>query len=85
MQCWHLSLSAHWTISAAGPEGTNGARAASSQRSLSPHMRPQSVEELDILALLLWEAAGQVGDGSRVYCHLLLGRRQMIHKVPAGM
>ena len=48
-------------------------------------MRPQSVEELDILALLLWEAAGQVGDGSRVYCHLLLGRRQMIHKVPAGM
>lgn len=85
MQCWHLSLSVDWTISAPGPEGSDGAPAGSPQQSLSPDMRPQSVEELHLLVLLLWEAAGQVGDGSRVYCHLLLGRRQMIDKVPAGM
>ena len=63
MPCWHLSLSAHWTISAVGPEGIDGAVAASSQQLLSPDMRPQSTEDLRLLALSLWGAAGQVGAG----------------------
>ena len=74
MQCWHLSLSAHWTISAAGPEGLDGAHAASSQQWLSPDTRPQSAEELHLLALLSWEAAGQVRVGCFVISSWVQGR-----------
>ena len=64
MQCWPLSLSTDWIISAVGPEGSDGELAGSSQQLLSPDMRPQSAEEPHLPGLSLSEAAGLVGGAS---------------------